>query len=70
MYSSLLGSRFILRRTYKFTRKLLKSSVGRDVYAFSEMADHAALLSEHYSPCADISPGMAGMEDCESSFAH
>ena len=40
------------------------------MYAFSEMIDHMALLREFYAPFSRISPGMVGMEDCESLFAH
>ena len=38
--------------------------------AFSEMLDHMTLLKEFYSPFSRISPGLVGMEDCESLFTH
>ena len=34
------------------------------------MIDHVALLREFYAPFSHISPGMVGMEDCESLFTH
>ena len=70
MSSSLTGPCHILQRTSKFTRKLVKSSLGGEVYAFSEMIDHMALLREFYEPCSHISPGLVGMEDCESRCTH
>ena len=68
--SSLSGPCYVLRWTSKFTRKLVKSSLGGEAYAFSEMIDHMALLREFYAPFSRISPGMVGMEDCESLFTH
>ena len=41
-----------------------------EVYAFSEMIDHMALIREFYAPFVGLSPGMVGMEDCESLFSH
>ena len=70
MSSSLTGPCHVLQWTSKFTRKLVKSSLGGEVYAFSEMIDHVALLREFYAPFSHISPGMVGMEDCESLFTH
>ena len=40
------------------------------MYAFSEMVDHMSLIREFYAPFVDISPGMVGLEDCESLFNH
>ena len=37
MSSTLKGPRHILQRTSKFTRKMVKSSMGREIYALSEM---------------------------------
>ena len=48
----------------------MKSSLGGEVYAFSEMVDHMALIRELYTPFVGLSPGMAGSEDCESLFNH
>ena len=50
MSSSLSGPCHILQWTSKFTRKLVKSSLGGEVYAFSEMVDHMALIREFYTP--------------------
>ena len=34
------------------------------------MVDHMALIREFYTPSVGLSPGMAGLEDCESLFNH
>ena len=52
--------------TSKFTRKLVKSSLGAEAYASSKIMDRAALLRELLTPFADFPSGMVGMEDCES----
>ena len=70
MSSSLSGPCHVLQWTSKFTRKLVKSSLGGEVYAFSELIDHMALPREFYAPFSRMSPGVAGMEDCESLFTH
>ena len=70
MSSSLTGPCHVLQWTSKFTRKLVKSSLGGEVYAFSEMIDHMALLREFYAPFSHISSGLVGTEDCESLFTH
>merc|ERR1712215_449403 len=68
--SSLSGPCHILQWTSKFTRKLVKSSLGGEVYAFSEMLDHMSMLREFYGNFAGSKPGMIGLEDCESLFTH
>ena len=70
MSSSLSGSCHVLQWTSNFTRKLVESSQGGEVYAFSEMIDHMALLREFYAPFSLMPPGLVGMEDCESLFTH
>ena len=70
MSSALSGPCHVLQWTSKFTRKLVKSSLGGEVYAFSEMLDHMTLLRGFYAPFAKVSPGMVGMVDCESLFTH
>ena len=70
MASSLSGPCHVLQWTSKFTRKLVKSSLGGEVYAFSEMVDHMAPSKEFRAPCSRISPGLVGVEDCESLFTH
>ena len=42
MSASLSGPREVLRRISKFTRKEVKSIVGGEVHALSEMVDHMA----------------------------
>ena len=64
------GPCHILQRTSKFTRRLVKSSLGGRVYALSEMVGDITLLREFYPPFLDISPGMVGMETWESPFTH
>ena len=54
----------------KFTRELVESSLGGEVYAFSELVGHMAPLRELRPPIAGISPGTAGVGDCESLFSH
>ena len=34
------------------------------------MVDHMALIREFYTPFVGLSPGMVGLEDCESLFSH
>ena len=70
MSSPLSGPCHVLQWTSKFTRKLVESSLGGEVYAFSEMIDHMALLREFYAPFSRMSPGLVGTEDCESLFTH
>ena len=70
MSSSLSGPCHILQWTSKITRKLVKSSLGGEVYAFSEMIDHMALIRDFFAPFVGLSPGMVGMEDRESLFSH
>ena len=68
--STLRGPCHIIQWTSKFTRKMAKSSLGGEVYAFSEMLDHMALLKEFYAPFVDASPDLLGFVDCESLFSH
>ena len=42
----------------------------RAIWAIGDMMDHMALLREFFAPFLDLSPRMAGLEDCESLFAH
>ena len=68
--SNLCGPRHLIQWTSKFTRKLVRSSLGGEVYAFSEMLDHTSTIREFYRHCTELYPGIAGMEDCESLFTH
>ena len=60
----------VLQWSSKFTRKMVKSSLGGQVYAFSEMADRAALLRDFFNSSVDLQPRMVGLEGCEGPFAH
>ena len=70
MSSNLSGPCHIIQWTSKFTRKLVKSSLGGEVYAFSEMLGHMSMLREFYGHFAGSNPGLIGLEDCESLFTH
>ena len=41
-----------------------------EVYAFSEMIDHMALLREFYAPFSGVSQGMEGKKERDSLFSH
>ena len=68
--STLNGPLHILHQPSKFTRKLVKSSLDGEVYAFSDMLDYMPLLRECCEPFVGPSPGMIGFEDCGSLFTH
>ena len=57
--SSLSGPCHVLQWTSKFTRKLVKSSLGGEVYTFSEMIHHMALLRV-LCPLFSLVPGFSG----------
>ena len=48
----------------------MKSSLGGEVYALSEMLDRMSMLRESYGHFTDLRPGMVGLEDRESLFKH
>ena len=54
----------------ELSRKLVGSSLGGDVYAFTEMLGQMSMLREFYGNFAGSKPGMIGLEDCESLFTH
>ena len=56
--------RHLIQWTSKFTRKLVKSNLGGEVYGFSEMLHRISLLREFYGRFSDLLPGMVGLEDC------
>ena len=70
MSSTLEGPCHNLRWPSKFTQELVKSSLGGEVYAFSEMVAHMILLKDFYGPSQSMNPGSGGLGDCESLFAH
>ena len=47
-----------LRRTSKFAGKTVKSSVGGEVHALSEMVDRMLLLEERSGPFDGLRPGV------------
>ena len=51
-------------------RKMAKSGLEGEVYALSEMFDHISLLREFDEAYVNYSPGMVGIEDCESLCTH
>ena len=68
MSSTLKGPRHISQRTPKFARKMVKSSLGGEVYGLSELVDHMLLSKDFYGPFARLDPGVVGLEDCGSLF--
>ena len=58
------------QRFRKFVWKSARSSLGGEASAFREMVARASLLREFYEPFVDMSPGIVGVEDCESLFTH
>ena len=61
MSSTLRGPYHILQWTSKFTRKSVKSWLGVEVHAPSEMAGRKSMLREFFAHFMDVCPGMAGM---------
>ena len=68
--SALCGPRRIVQRSWKFARQTVESSLGGEVYGFSEMADHVEFLRECYAPFVGKEPRTVGLEYCESAFTH
>ena len=64
--STLEGPRPILQRTFKYTRKLAKGSLGGEVYARSDVVGHMMLLKDFYGPLEGVNPDLGALEDCES----
>ena len=60
MSFTLRGPRHIIQWTSEFARKLVQSSLGGEVYALREMADHMPMLREFYAHSLDLAPGMLG----------
>ena len=48
----------------------MKSSLGGELRAVSEMIYHMSLLPEFHEPFADLSPGAIGFEGCGSLLSH
>ena len=65
---TLNGPCHIIQWASKITRKSVETSLGGQVYAFSEMGDRVTLPGELYDPCADMSPGMIRFGHCGRLF--
>ena len=70
MSPTLNGPCHNLQWTSEFARKLAKSSLGGEVFAFSEMLEHVSHLRQFYEPFFELSPSMIGFKDRESPFAN
>ena len=49
-------------------RKIVKNSLGGEVYALSDMVAQMLSLEDLYGPFECVKPGVAGLEDCGSLF--
>ena len=70
MSSNLCGPCHLVQWTSKLTRKLVKSSLGGEVYAFSETLDPMSMLRGFYGLFTDLFSGMVDLDDCEILFTH
>ena len=52
------------------SRENLSRAASGEVYAYSEMIDHMALLREFYVSFSRISPSLVAMQDCDSLLTH
>ena len=52
------------RRTSEFAGEIVKSSVGGEVYAISEVVDQTLLLADCFGPFEGMNPGEVRSEDC------
>ena len=66
---NLCGPCRVIHWTSRFARTLVKSSLGGEVFAFSEMLDHASMLREFSGHFVGPFPGLVGLGDCESLSA-
>ena len=48
----------------------MRNSLGGEVHALCEMAGRILLLKDFFGPFWGVSPGLVGLEDCESLFTH
>ena len=70
MSSSIGAPCHIIHWASEDSRKLVKSSLGKEEFAFNEMAGHVSMLREFYAHFVALSPGMVANEDCESLPTH
>ena len=60
----------IIQWTLKFARKLVRSGLGGEVFAFSEMLGDMSMFRDFFGYVVGLFPGTAGLEDCESLFTY
>ena len=70
MSSNRCGPGHIMRWATKFTGKLIKGSLGGEVYASSKMLGHMSTLHEFCGHFAHLRPGTVGLEGWGSLFTH
>ena len=70
MSSTLTGPVHILQWASKFTRKRVKSSLGGEIFALSEMWDHMEMIKDFYAPLGHAEIRSYGLIDCESLLSH
>ena len=70
MSSTLQGPVHIIQWTSKFTRKRVKSSLGGEIFALSEMWDHMEMIREFYGPLGHPKIRAYGLIDCEKLLSH
>ena len=68
--STLMGLAHILQWASKFTRKHVKSSLGGEIFARSEMWDHVGTIREFHMALRLEKIRSYGMIDCESLLSH
>ena len=68
--SALRGPCHIIQWASKFTSKVVKSRLGGETYAYSEMVDHVSMLRGFYAHFLNLPPGMVGLVDCKCLFTH
>ena len=70
MSSTLTGPVRILQWASKFTRKHVKSSLGGEIFALSEMRGHMERIREFYAVLGREKIRSYGLIDCESLLSH
>ena len=70
MSSTLTGSAHIPQWPSKFTRKYVKSSLGGEIFALSDMRDHAEMIREFFTALGHEKIRSYGLIDCESLLPH
>ena len=70
LFLALCRPTFVGRAIRSNGRRMGMSSMGGEVYAFSEMLGRMSILRGFYGHFTDLYSGMLGMEACESLFTH